>query len=237
MKRLAFYFCLVIILLGAMTPKVVHAQAVVQPHITITGNSIAQFMSGFQPHLFPTYLPSNVVINGWIGYTCQMMLPALLATVPANTKVAVLIDSTNDVVHNTRLSDHMTCINQTINTLTMRNPAIKIVVALTPPWVEGNYGCPPTSGYGDKRAVIQSYNAAYRGDAGSGYPGLAQSYPHTVVIADVYSYMVLPNGCANPDLETGPCGIHPGNSQQWSSSWSAFGNVLVQGVQTALLLR
>jgi len=234
MKRLCLCICLITSLLGTVSS----AQAVKpQPHITITGNSIAQFMGGFQSHLFPAYQPSNVVIRGWSGYTCQMFLPVLLATVPANTNVAVLIDSTNDILHDTPLSDHMSCINQTLNALTMRNPQIKIVVALTPPWVEGNYGCSVTSGYGDKRAAIEAFNAAYRGDPGSGYPGLAQSYPHTVVIADVYTYMVLPNGYADPNLEIGPCGIHPGYAQQWSSPWNTFGNVLVSAVQRALLLR
>lgn len=42
-------------------------------HVTVTGNSVAQFQGGFQLLEFPLLNPANVVIRGQNSYTCAMV--------------------------------------------------------------------------------------------------------------------------------------------------------------------
>ena len=196
-------------------------------HITITGNSIAQMMGGFQQHLFPTVPPNYVTIRGQYGFTCNMLLPLVTYLVPANTEIAVLIDSTNDVDTGVDLQTHYLCMQQTISALWMRNRAIKVVVALTPPQVDGNDGCP---GYTDERATIQAYNDAYNGVPSSGYQGLAADFPGVVTIVDVWTPSAQSDDYAIPADMTGACGIHPGPANVWTGSWAHFSQALTTSV-------
>ncbi len=202
-------------------------QGIINPyrnkHVTVTGNSIAQMQGGFQSQEFPLVPPGNVLIRGQNSYTCSMILTLITYLVPVNTDVVVLIDSTNDAARNIRVDDHMACIRQTITTLTLRNPAIKIVVANTPPWGED------TCDGQDPRATIAAYNAAYA-DAST---GLEASY-RNVKVADVWTPAVQDDGWAIPQYMQGSCHIHPDIANQWTSSWSHFSYTYDQLVMSAL---
>lgn len=44
-------------------------------HVTITGNSIAQYQAGFGPYEFPAVQQSGVYIWGQDGFTCADLEP------------------------------------------------------------------------------------------------------------------------------------------------------------------
>ena len=186
-------------------------------HVTITGNSLAQFQGGFQLHELPLVNPQDVVIRGMNSYTCSSILRLILYLVPADTQVAVLFDSTNDIRTGVTVQDHMACIDNTISVLVARNPAIRIVVANTPPWTHWN---PCTSSNRDESVVsaIEAYNAAYADPA----DGLQARWPANVRVADVWTPSVDQDGWALPQYMAGPCGVHPGDASIWSSSWQHF---------------
>ena len=186
-------------------------------HVTITGNSIAHFQAPFAMLEFPAILSQNVDIWGIDGAPCSMVFQLVLPLVPANTDVLVLIDSTNDIKNGIPVDQHMSCIENTISVLLARKPALKIVVANTPPWTEFN---PCTSMNRDHSIVdaIEAYNSAYV-DPNHGLQAL---WPHNVRVADVFTPAALPSGWANPQYMAGPCGVHPGQEFQWSASWAHF---------------
>ena len=186
-------------------------------HVAISGNSLAQFQGGFQSREFPLLPPANVVIRGQYSYTCAMILPLVTYLAPANSDVIVLLDSTNDIRTNVPVQQHMACIEQTIATLLLRNPAARIVVANTPPWTQWD---PCTNQYRDHSIVdlIEAYNAAYADPAS----GLQAQWPANVRVADVFTPSADSDGWAIPQYMTGPCGIHPGDAGVWSASWQHF---------------
>ncbi len=188
-------------------------------HVTITGNSLAQFQGGFQSREFPLLNPQNVVIRGMNSYTCSMLVTLVPYLVPVNTDVLVLLDSTNDIRTGVTVPQHMACIVQTITNLLARTPALRIVVANTPPWTQYD---PCTATYRDPSIVtlIEAYNAAYADPV----TGLQARWPTRVRVADVFTPAAGQDGWALPQYMTGPCGIHPGNQGVWSDSWQHFVN-------------
>ena len=192
--------------------------------VTITGNSIAHFQAPFAPEEFPHLLASQVNIWGVDSVACAYFLstngngtPLLYFYVPAQTTVAVLIDSTNDIRTGVPVAQHMLCIETTIGLLLRRNPNIKIVVANTPPWTQFN----PCTNANNPPAVLtamQAYNAAYADPT----TGLQALYPNNVRVADVYTPAAESNGWANPSYMSGPCGTHPGPEFIWTLSWAHF---------------
>lgn len=192
--------------------------------VTIAGNSIAHFQANFAPEEFPQLLGSEVHIWGVDSVPCSYFLstngsgtPLLYFYVPAQTTIAVLIDSTNDIRTGVPVTQHMQCMETTIGLLLRRNPNIKVVVANTPPWTQFN----PCSSADNPPAVltaIQAYNAAYADPSA----GLQAMYPNNVRVADVYTPAAESNGWANPFYMNGPCGIHPGPEFTWSMSWAHF---------------
>ncbi|HUI83587.1 MAG TPA: SGNH/GDSL hydrolase family protein [Candidatus Binatia bacterium] len=198
----------------------------------MTGNSIAHFQANFGRQEFPAFPPPNVYIWGQDSMMCSGILPLILYLVPARTDVLVLIDSTNDIEHSVPISQHMSCMAQTITTLLGRNPALKIVVANTPPWTQYD----PCSGtYRDHSIVqmIEAYNAAYADPA----TGLQAQWPNNVRVADVFTPSADQNGWAIPQYMSGPCGIHPGQEFQWSPSWQHFADGYLPLVTTAAMGR
>src|SRR5262249_42831196 len=122
-------------------------------YVTVMGNSIAHFQANFATQEFPAIPAANVWIWGTDSATCAYFLqsngvglPLILYYVPARTTVLVLIDSTNDVMTGATVTQHMACIEQTVSALLGRNPALKIVVANTPPVTHWN---PCTGTYRD----------------------------------------------------------------------------------------
>jgi len=191
-------------------------------YVTVMGNSIAHFQANFATLEFPAIPSANVWIWGQDSATCGYFLqgngpPLILYYVPARTTVLVLIDSTNDVKVGVPVAQHMACMEQTISTLLARNPAIKIVVANTPPMTHWN---PCTSSYRDDALVqaIEAYNAAYADPA----TGLQALWPNNVRVADVFTPSAQPDGWGVPADLAGPCGVHPGQEFQWSASWQHF---------------
>ena len=210
----------IIILLTAVctsTPALGQIGSYKNFYVAITGNSIAQFQAPFALQEFPAIPSLNVKIWGMDGATCSGVLPLILHLVPGNTNVAVLIDSTNDIANGVPVAQHMSCIEQTIALLLGRNPALRIVVANTPPWTQYN---PCTATYRDYSVVeaIEAYNAAYA-DPSSGLQAL---FPNNVRVADVFTPAAYADGWAIPQYMSGPCGIHPGQEYQWSASWAHF---------------
>ena len=198
----------------------------------ITGNSIAMFQGGFQPYYqAPLMVPApNITIFGMNSYTCVHILPFITYIVPAKATHVVLFDSTNDVNTNVPITDHMNCMYKTINALIARSPKIKLFVANTPPQVEGCYGCLPCN---DHRSLTDIYNAAYRGDPGSGFLGLQSTYPHNVKVVDVWTPNALPDDYADPQYMTGPCGVHPGPANQYTGSWEHFAKPYLDAIRTS----
>ncbi len=198
------------------------------PYVTITGNSIAYFQQPFAPEEFPSLPSDEVYIWGQPSVQCSYFNalstngePLIYFYVPAQTTVAVLIDSTNDVANDIPVNQHMACIEQTIDYLLQRNMNLLIVVANTPPWTQWNPCL--NGGQGGNNSpiylqMIEAYNAAYA-DPNTGLQAL---YPNNVRVADVYTPAALPDGWANPELMTGPCGIHPGPQWIWTTSWAHF---------------
>lgn len=204
----------ILIVVFCMASQAQTARKYSQP-VTISGNSIAHFQATFGPLEFPAV--SHTFIWGLDSMTCADVLPQILYLVPANTAVAVLIDSTNDVRTGVPVSQHMECIETTISTLLARNPAMKIVVANTPPWTQYN----PCTGTDNDPSIVQmikSYNQAYADPS----HGLQAQWPTNVRVADVFTPIAYPSGWAIPQDMTGPCGIHPGQEFQWSTSWATF---------------
>jgi hypothetical protein len=194
------------------------------PYVTITGNSIAFFQHPFAPDEFPSLPSDEVTIGGQDSEPCSYFnaldgqgQPLIYSYVPAQTTVAVLIDSTNDVRTNVSVSQHMQCIEQTIDYLLQRNSQLKIVVANTPPWTQYN-PCTMQNNSGIYLQLIQAYNIAYANQD----TGLQALYPNNVRVADVFTPAALPSGWANTDLMNGPCGIHPGPANVWTISWAHF---------------
>jgi hypothetical protein len=72
------------------------------PFVAITGNSIAHFQANFASEEFPLLQSSQVFIWGADSVTCSYFnatnqgVPLIYSYIPAQTTVAVLIDSTND---------------------------------------------------------------------------------------------------------------------------------------------
>ncbi len=181
-------------------------------HITVSGNSIAQYQYPFAIIEFSSLAPGYAYIYGAPAFTCSEVYRELSFLVPADTDVAVLIDSTNDVRTGVTISDHMACMNLSIAYLVGRNPSIKIVVVNTPPWRQNNcYAADP-------RQVIAAYNAAYVDPV----TGLAAAWPGVVTVADAWSLIAGPDGWAIPNLMVGYCGTHPGVAYQWSVAWQNF---------------
>ncbi len=203
-------------------------------YVSIAGNSIAQFQAPFAPEEFPS-LDSNLVhIWGQPSAPCscfnatQNGVPLIYSYVPAQTTVAVLIDSTNDL-GTLSANDQVNCVKQTITYLLNRNPNLKIVVANTPPWTHYN---PCTQQNNDDAilAAIRAYNVAYV----SPTTGFQAAFPNNARVADVYTPAAQSDGWANTSLMIGPCGIHPGNQFQWSFSWGHFATPYVQLVLAAI---
>jgi len=219
MKRLVCLAPLLLILIAPVYGQEQRPNA----YVTITGNSIAHFQANFATWEFPS-LVNDVYIWGADSAPCRYFLqtnaggvPLLLYYVPAQTTVAVLIDSTNDIQTGVPVTQHMACIEQTISILLTRNPAIKIVVANTPPMTQWD---PCTSSDRDYSIVqaIEAYNSAYADPV----TGLQALYPNNVRVADVFTLNAYSDGWGIPSDLTGPCGIHPGQEFQWSSSWQHF---------------
>ena len=225
-RQLLFTMAWSLILSGALNAQIIQYA---NKHIASTGNSLAQFQGGFQLMEFPLVPAANVVIRGQNSYTCAMILPLVSYLVPPNSDAVVLLDSTNDIEHNVPVQQHMNCIEQTITSLVTRNPAVRIVVANTPPWTHWD---PCTSTYRDPSVVqlIQAYNAAYA-DSGSGLQAL---WPVNVRLADVFTPSSDQDGWALPQYMLGPCGIHPGNSGIWSASWQHFADAYTGLIMAAL---
>jgi hypothetical protein len=118
---------------------------------------------------------------------------------------------------------------QTISSLVVRNRAVRIAVANTPPWTHWD---PCTATYRDPSVVqlIEAYNAAYADPS----IGLQAQWPVNVRVADVFTPSADQNGWAIPQYMTGPCGIHPGNSGMWSASWQHFTDAYTGIVMAAL---
>jgi len=212
------------VILGFLSFLVLAAAAAHGQYVTITGNSIAHFQATFATEEFPHLLASQVNIWGVDSVPCSYFLstngngtPLLYFYVPAQTTVAVLIDSTKDIRTGVPVAQHMLCIETTIGLLLRRNPNIKIVVANTPPWTQfnpcTNANNPPTI-----LTAMQAYNAAYADPT----TGLQALYPNNVRVADVYTPAAESNGWANPFYMSGPCGTHPGAEFIWSISWGHF---------------
>lgn len=186
-------------------------------HVTITGNSIAHFQANFGPYEFPAIQQSGVFIWGEDGQTCAEVLTLILYLVPAQTDVAVLIDSTNDIRDSVPVAQHMNCMYETISALLARNPGLKIVAANTPPWTHYN----PCTGEDNPDSIlnlIAVYNEAYSDHSS----GLQATWPNNVRVADVWTPSAGADGWAIPADMPGPCGIHPGQEFQWATSWSHF---------------
>jgi len=193
-------------------------------YATVMGNSIAHFQANFATQEFPAIPAANVWIWGTDSATCAYFLqsngvglPLILYYVPARTTVLVLIDSTNDVMTGVTVAQHMACIEQTVSALLGRNPALKIVVANTPPITHWN---PCTGTYRDDTLVqtIENYNAAYADPV----TGLQALWPNNLRVADVFTPSAQQDGWGVPADLTGPCGVHPGQEFQWSASWQHF---------------
>lgn len=198
-------------------------------HVTIAGNSIADFQIGFQPEELPLLAPANVVIRGMDSYPCNHLLPVISFLVPSNSNVVVLFDSTNDVANHVPIQQHMECIEQSISALLTRNNALRVVVANTPPWTHWN---PCTNTYRDDSVLsdIATYNSAYADPV----TGLQALWPTEVRVADVWTPNVGSDGWAIPQDMTGPCGIHPGDRSVWSSSWQHFSQAYTGVVMSAV---
>lgn len=192
-------------------------------HVTVFGNSIAHFQAPFGPIEFPEVASGYTYIWGDDSFTCQDVLVTLLYMVPADTDILVLIDSSNDIRVGTPISTQLACMQQTIADLQNRNPDILIVVANTPPWTQYN----PCTGQDNDpsiAALIEQYNAAYA----------SEQWPAGVELVDVWTPMVETDGWAIPQLEIGPCGVHPGNEYQWSPAWAHFAAAYEVAVSQAL---
>jgi GDSL-like Lipase/Acylhydrolase family len=216
--KATFSFIVVVAIFTALLGTAAVAQIVqYSTHVTVTGNSLAQFQGGFQTHEFPLLNPQNVVIRGMYSYPCSAILRSIVYLVPADTEVVVLFDSSNDIRTGVTVQDHMACMNNTISVLLARNPALRIVVANTPPWTHWD---PCTSSYRDDSIVteIEAYNAAYADPV----DGLQAQWPSNVRVADVWTPSVGQDGWALPQYMTGPCGVHPGDAGIWSASWQHF---------------
>jgi GDSL-like lipase/acylhydrolase family protein len=198
------------------------------PQVVITGNSIAQYEYSLQTDIFPSLPANDVFITGHPGYTCAQVELALVFDVfgnsyePRNPEVAVLIDTTNDWEHNTSPPVLMSCLIQSIQALLNVKSRLQIVVLTTPPYVQHTPGC---SDPGDKRALIESYNALM--------PSLATEFPNNVTVLDAFTPFELGDtGWADPAKMTGPCGIHPGPAYTWSGGQpilAAIYNSVVMG--------
>jgi len=193
-------------------------------YVTITGNSIAHFQAPFAMQEFPAIPAANVYIWGVDSAPCSYLLqtnssgePLLLFLVPERTTVAVLIDSTNDIRTNVPVPEHMACIEQTISILLARKPDLKIVVTNTPPWTQWD-PCTDTNRDYSVVQAIEAYNAAYADPVS----GLQALYPNNVRVADVFTPNAYSSGWGIPADMAGPCGTHPGQEFQWSSSWQHF---------------
>jgi len=225
-RQLLFMFMLLLVVSGGLNAQVSQYS---NKHITVTGNSLAQFQGGFQVREFPLVPAANVVIRGQDSNTCVMILMLITYLVPANSDAVVLLDSTNDIQHNVPVQQHMQCMEQTITKLVTRNPAVRIVVANTPPWTHWD---PCTSTYRDPSIVqmIEAYNAAYADPS----TGLQALWPVNVRVADVFTPSADQDGWALPQYMAGPCGIHPGNAGIWSASWQHFADGYTGLVMSAL---
>lgn len=206
-----------------------------QTLVDITGNSIAQFQLGFQKWEFPSLPADEVNIWGADGFTCSDLLhdQYILEIVPADSQVIVLIDSTNDIGTGVPVNVHMNCMYTTLSLLQSRNSAVRIVVANTPPWTQWN-PCLNNGQGGDNdpsiATNIEAYNAAYADPVN----GLEAKFQH-VMVADVWTPAVQPDGWAYPQYMQGPCGIHPDQAETWSASWDHFAwgyeNLVLTGLQ------
>lgn len=173
--------------------------------VMVFGNSISYFQAPFSRQEFPTI--QNASIWGVPGATCSYFLRGniLLAMVPAQTDILVLINSTNDVRTGVPVEQHMNCMRRTVELLLARNPSLRLVLVNTPPWGQGN--C-----YGDARGAIDAYNVAYQ----------SEPWPAHVKVADAYTPMVGSDGWADPKWEHGACLIHPDQQFTWSPAWEHF---------------
>jgi hypothetical protein len=113
--------------------------------------------------------------------------------------------------------------------LLTRNPALKIVVANTPPWTQYN-PCAGAFRNPDVVSLIEAYNAAYADPV----TGLEAQWPNNVRVADVFTPSAEPNGWAIPTDMMGPCGIHPDEEFVWSPAWAHFAGPYESLVMQAL---
>jgi hypothetical protein len=215
--------------------------------VAISGDSIAQFMGGFQAELFPNLPASEVSIFGQYGATCLNLLqrspttgqPLLLFMVPASAQIVVLYETSNGISTGMTIQQQVVCVQQTIAYLWYRNNNIKIILANQLPWRQGSYvngqyeilGC---TGYFDAHLTIEAWNATYgTTNWNAGYP------PGTVTLIDVWSPNVNAPGTmgygfgAAADI-IGPCGIHPDQPNRWSPVWRHFTIPMVDAVNNIL---
>ena len=172
----------------------------------ITGNSLVQLAPWTSIGIPLTE------IRGHNSYTCPMLSILLPYDVPLGTQIAVLVESTNDILTNVPVATHMACITNEIIYLQSHRPNIRLFIVNTPPWNQTN--C-----YGDQRDLISQYNDTYLSLTAYG-----------VTLVDVWTGAVQVDGWAVPELMSGPCGVHPGQNQTPNAGWTFFMSQIVSAI-------
>jgi len=175
-------------------------QPLIPPHantvkVVLFGHSWIVLMQGFQPWAFPNIPSNHVSVQGYGGYTCEMLIPPLRSSVPASTNAAFLMTATNDVLENIPVDQHMACMQTIIGILIGENPNMLILASNVPPLGKN---------VKDHRSDISQYNQAYL--------TLPQMYPNNVKVVDMWTPMVDVNGWAMANMFRD--GVHFGTNGQ-----------------------
>jgi lysophospholipase L1-like esterase len=153
-----------------------HANTV---NVVLFGHSWIVLMQGFQPWAFPNIPSNHVSVQGYGGYTCEMLIPPLRSSVPPSTNAVFLMTATNDVLENIPVDEHIACMQTIIGILIGENPSMLILASNVPPLGKN---------VKDHRDAISQYNQAYL--------TLPQMYPNNVKVVDMWTPMVDVNGWA-----------------------------------------
>ena len=169
--------------------------------VVLFGHSWIADMNGFAPWAFPNLPSGNIAIRGHGALTCSGLLIWLQGDIQPTTNVVFLMLATNDIVRNIDVNSHMACVYQAIQLILHKNPNMKILLSNVPPWCQST-----VPGYGDKRQIIATYNAAYQ--------LVPQAYPQVTVV-DMWTMTVQSDGWALPNVIDGALGYHFGPNGQY----------------------
>jgi len=112
---------------------------------------------------------------------------------PYTATEAIIEWATMDLVARVSPQDHMSCIHYLIHYLQENRPNVtRVVLVNAPPVAQNNY-------FGIAPDQVKAYNVQYA--------LLPSEYPGYVVVADVWSQIVQPNGYARPPFMNGPDGV------------------------------